>query len=290
MSDLALESFKTTFHKGSLRERSVVTYIVPYGDSHVIVSETTPFHPRDYQWPDHPADRGFIENSLGRRYDLADVVFVGRDPDGNICVDSGIPAKKNDPGWSFCVGHVILGVRPNLSEGDPIILQVDNSYRWRLSRAHSAAHVMSFALNQSFAQRWRRKIPYIDDMGNPNFDAVALEKSNISPLSCVDRYRLGKSLKRRGFTVDGLKDDISRYEEEINRMIDEWMQNDAPISVESDGDNLTSIKCWNTTLDGVDVEMPCNGTHVSRLSEIGTIIVNFEIPDEETLIITTSVR
>ncbi|MDR3354152.1 MAG: hypothetical protein LBO21_03880, partial [Synergistaceae bacterium] len=84
MSDLSLGSFKATFHKGSMRERSVVTYITSYGDAYVMAAAATPFHPRDYQWPDQPADKGFVENSLGRRYDLADAVFLGESPDGEV--------------------------------------------------------------------------------------------------------------------------------------------------------------------------------------------------------------
>jgi alanyl-tRNA synthetase len=149
---------------------------------------------------------------------------------------------------------------------------------------------MSFALNKSLAARWRREVQPFDDMGSPNFDAVAMEKSSISPLLCTDCYRIGKSLRRRGFTTEGLKDDIGFYEENINRLIGEWLRIDAPVRIESEGDHLTSPKYWSTTLDGVEVGMPCGGTHVSRLSEIGTVIVNLNIPDDETLIITTSVR
>ncbi|MDR3355403.1 MAG: hypothetical protein LBO21_10210, partial [Synergistaceae bacterium] len=237
-----------------------------------------------------PADKGFVENSLGRRYDLADAVFLGEGPDGVVYVDDDIPVKKDDPDWSFCVGHIIHGDRPNLDKGSPVILQVDNSYRFKLSRAHSASHVMSFALNKSLVPRWRRGFPLVDDMGSPNFDAAAIEKSVISPLLSTDCYRLGRSLRRRGFTIEGLKDDIGFHEKEINRLIDEWLQNDSPVSIKSDGDHLTSDKYWSAVLGGVEVGMRCGGTHVSRLSEIGTIIVNLDIQDDETLIITTSVR
>ncbi|MDR1885606.1 MAG: hypothetical protein LBQ56_04970 [Synergistaceae bacterium] len=267
-----------------------MTYIEPHDGGFILATESTPFHPRDYRWPDQPEDKGYLENSLGRRYDLSDVVFMGRSPDGAVYVAEAIPVRKGEPGWHFFVGHVVREDRPDFEVGDGVILQVDRSIRWRLSRAHSAAHVMSYALNESFSRRWRREVSTLDGMGNPNFDAIAAEMSSIDLLSCSDRYRLGKTMRKKGFSTDGLSDDITAHEREINALVGEWMRRDAPVTIRAEEDGLVSERYWRTTLNGVEVEMPCGGTHVSRLSEIGGIRVGLEMPDDETLIITTNVR
>ena len=119
----------------------------------VIVTDVTPFHPRDYQWADQPADRGVIE-VCGTSFPVLDAVVIAVGQGGSYYMDAEIPIKKNDPQWFFCVGHV-LPRGASLSEGDEVLLSVDEDYRSALSRAHSAAHIMSLALNMELSALWR---------------------------------------------------------------------------------------------------------------------------------------
>ena len=127
---MAAFTSKVTFHKGSCQEKTFVVALVQHGENFIVIVETTPFHPRDYRFCDQPQDRGYIEDVQGKRYPLADVVFVGISPEGIFSVDEEIPVKKNEPGWYFCVGHVIHGDRPTLSSKSPITLQM------KIGRAH----------------------------------------------------------------------------------------------------------------------------------------------------------
>ena len=99
----------------------------------VIVTDVTPFHPRDYQWADQPADRGVIE-VCGTSFPVLDAVVIAVGQGGSYYMDAEIPIKKNDPQWFFCVGHV-LPRGASLSEGDEVLLSVDENYRSALSRA-----------------------------------------------------------------------------------------------------------------------------------------------------------
>lgn len=280
---------KITFQNGSCREISRVEAIAQRGDDFVVVTETTPFHPRDFQWPDQPEDRGFIQTADGRRHTVADAVFVALSPTGIFSVDREIPVKKNDPDWYFCVGHLIRGERPLFARGEEIVLQVDEAYRQALSRAHSAAHLMALALDRSFAPLWRKEAP-MDALGSPDFDGLAMDISTIGPLCCHDRYRLGKSLRKKGFSSDELRQSLKQHENEINASLATWLAQDTAISQRSDGDGLTSHRLFCTKIEDRDVEMPCGGTHVRSFAEIGSASVRLFMQDEETLIIDTLVK
>jgi alanyl-tRNA synthetase len=72
--------------------------------------------------------------------------------------------------------------------------------------------------------------------------------------------------------------------------VSRWIGQGSPASLDVWDDFLTSRRIWRTELDGRIAEMPCGGTHVKNLSLIGDAISSFEMSDEETLIIRTSVR
>jgi alanyl-tRNA synthetase len=280
--------FIVTFASGATEARTTAAAVFPYGERQIVLTEETPFHPCDYQWPDQPADKGAIEAG-GAEFPLLDAVVVGISPDGQYYVGSDIPVKKSDPDWTFCVGHVIAGgVAP--TQGEAVTLKVDEAYREAISRPHSATHVMSLALNHSFARRWRKEAPYLDALGNPNFDQIAMDTSQIGELKCLDQYRMGKSLRKKGFTSEGLREELKAHEEEINSLIAKWTEQDAPIVIQTDGDELMSRRYWTTVLDGKNVSVPCGGTHAKSLRAIGAIAISLEMPDDETLAIHTSVK
>lgn len=281
---------KVTFPSGSCREESTVAAIAQHGDDFVLLASSTPFHPRDYRWPDRPEDRGWVQNAEGRRYALADAVFVGIDPAGVFSVGEEIPVKKTESGWYFCVGHVVRGERPQFAVGGAIVLQVDESHRLGLSRAHSAVHLMSLALNRALTPFWQKEAPWTDALGAPHFDQIAIARSEVGPLSGTDTYRLGKSLRKKGFAPPALRDDLPRLEAAMNATLAAWSRADAPVSVRAEGTSLADFRYWSTTIEDREIEIPCGGTHVRNLREIGDVRIRAEMPNEESLIIRTSVR
>lgn len=278
-----------SFHLGSLKEEASVLKTVRRGADSVLVASITPFHPVDYQWPDQPADRGCAINADGGRFELADAIFTALDGKGDFYFDREIPVRKGEPGWYFCVGHVLPG-GCGFAAGDKITLSVDAEYRQKLSRAHSAAHVMALALNRVLTPLWRKEAPSADALGSPNFDGPAIQKSEIGTVGCLDSYRIGKSLRKKGFSADGLAAGLKGYEAEVNALLAKWLSADSPITIHAGGAALASRRFWRSKIDGADVEIPCGGTHLSSLRQIGSIDVALEMPDGETLTVVTSPR
>lgn len=281
------ENSRISFHNGSIREETVVRNVVRRGESVVVIADLTPFHPRDYQWPDQPSDKGSAVNSSGERFAVTDAIFTAADVKGDYYFDMDIPVKKGETGWTFAVAHT-LGTDADFAAGDRITLEVDAAYRKGLSRVHSATHVMALALNKAFAPLWRKDAPSFDALGSPGFDGLAIQRSKIGSQFCVDSYRLGKSLRKKGFTATELVNDLKNYENEVNSRLAEWLAQDALVTIYAADCALSTRRFWRTKIDGLDVEIPCGGTHVASLSEIGTPRVTMEMTDGETLTVVTS--
>ena len=82
---------------------------------------------------------------------------------------------------------------------------VDAEHRAALSAGHTGCHLAAVALNAALAARWRKPVR-TDGLGHPDFDQLAIVSSRIVPDGAVDTYRLGRSLRKKGFDVDGLAD------------------------------------------------------------------------------------
>lgn len=277
---------KITFHRGSIAEESFVERTFEYEGNLLVVTAETPFHPRDYQWPDQPADRGVAIDASGERFSVRDAVFTAIGADGSVFADKDIPVKKGETDWLLCVGHV-LDSGCGFARGDKITLEAESGYRKGLSRVHSATHVMSLALNRTLASFWSKEAPLLDALGQPCFDSLAMARSAIGPEFCTDQYRLGKSLRKKGFSAKELGAHLKECESIINRLLSEWMSFDSPITIVAADNALASRRLWRTKVSDLTAEIPCGGTHVGSLSEIGAISVSMEMPDEETLIVKT---
>lgn len=116
-------------------------------------------------------------------------------------VGADIPVRRGDEEWSWLVLHVVDGDPGDLA-GKTAVLTVDVHRRGALSASHSGCHLLALALNEALAPRWRKDPGRSDAFGNPDFDSLAMATSVMDTEASTDTYRLGKSLKKKGFTAD----------------------------------------------------------------------------------------
>ena len=198
--------------------------------------------------------------------------------------------RRGEPGWAFVVAHVIpAGERPP-SVGDEIAFEVDADHRLRLSAGHTGCHVAALALNAALAERWRKPVR-TDGLGHPDFDQLAIVSSRIIPDGAVDTYRVGRSLRKKGFDIDGLESALPEIEESINRQLAAWVAAGADIQLEIHGPRLTDLREWICTLPEGIQRIPCGGTHLRSLTELTALAVELraDVPAGD-LTMTTTVR
>jgi alanyl-tRNA synthetase len=221
----------------------------------------------DAGWPDQPADRGTLAG-----YPVLDAV-VGATDGGEIVVGRDIPVRTGAEGWSFVVVHV-LPADASVAIGDQVEVTVDAGYRNALSAGHTACHLASLALDAALAHAWTKEVP-ADALGAPGFDALACESSRIGEHGSVDTYRIGKSLRRKGFDPAAL-DDLAAIEARANDLLAEWVATDAGIRIDRDGAGLADRRRWVCELPGGAAVIPCGGTHLTSLAEVAAIAVRID--------------
>ncbi|MBG0812801.1 metal-dependent hydrolase [Planomonospora sp. ID82291] len=260
-------STRVTYPAGRTRGRSEVVAVVPVGDRHGVIVAETPFHPLDHTWPDQPADTGTIGGLA-----VADCV-TGAVEHGGTTVYTGedIPVRRGTAGWHWLVVHV-TGEAPT----GEVELVVDAERRRALSAGHTACHLAALALNSALSGRWRKEVP-ADALGSPDFDQAAIAASRILPGGSRDVYRLGKSLRRKGFTVDGLAEELPEIAARAGALLERWAAADAPVWIDGPGPELTARRTWHCALPGGEATIPCGGTHLSRTSELGAVTVALEL-------------
>lgn len=125
-----------------------------------------------------------------------------------------------------------------------------------------------------------------DGLGHPNFDRAALATSRIRPLAAVDTYRIGKSLRKKGFDVVGL--DPDQVATRANATLARWVAAGVSIVIDTDGPGLTDRRTWVCRLpEGVE-RIPCGGTHPTSLAGVAAIEVRLALVETE-LIMETNV-
>ncbi|GAA2306775.1 hypothetical protein GCM10010149_65740 [Nonomuraea roseoviolacea subsp. roseoviolacea] len=249
------------------------------GERHGLVVSETPFHPLDHTWPDQPADRGTIGG-----LPVVDCV-TGAWSDGEIHLGADIPARRGAEGWQWLVVHVTDAPLP---VGESVELAVDPAYRAALSAGHTACHLAALALNAALADRWRKE-PALDALGRPDFDQTAITSSRIEPDASVDVYRLGKSLRKKGFTAEGLDTALAAVAAAVNDRLKAWVAADAPVRLDVPGPELTARRTWHCSLPEGEASIPCGGTHVTRTSELGAVTVELALEEGTTLTMRTTV-
>lgn len=290
-------STQVTFPSGAVSGTSPVLAAVPLPEGRIgLVVEETPFHPVDHTWPDQPADRGSVEVA-GRVLAVADCVTGAVEHDGGpLLLGEQIPVRRGTPGWYWLVVHVCeAAAQPvgsgsfdsvsfgegsfgagSFGEGDKAVLQVDRALREALSAGHTGCHLAALALNAALASRWRKEAA-CDALGHPDFDQTAISSSRILPGGSRDEYRLGKSLRKKGFGIEGLAEELPAIEAAANAVLRGWVAIDAPVRIDSPGPELTARRTWHCALPEGEASIPCGGTHVTGTGALGRAEVGLEL-------------
>lgn len=252
-----------------------------------VVLDRTAFHPVDSHWPDQPADRGVLVLSDGSHVVVAGAV-VGATDGQSLLVGADVPVRTGTEGWVFVVVHLVPG-GTSIAAGDRVRVEVDADYRRALSVGHTACHLASLALDRVLADAWSKPVA-VDALGAPAFDSLAIEASEIVERGSRDRYRIGRSLRKKGF-------DATRFDEPValaaavDEVLAAWTASAAPVRVEVPDAALGARRSWVCALGEGDARIPCGGTHVRSLAELGRVSVSFEVVDADgarTVVMSTS--
>lgn len=106
--------------------------------------------------------------------------------------------------------------------------------------------------------------------GNPAFDALAIQRSRIDARRSTDTYRIGKSLRRKGFAPTSL-DDPSAVAGRVNAQLTQWIKSGGAVRIERDDPALSARRTWVCELPDGLTNIPCGGTHVHDLAEFSDI-------------------
>ena len=277
-----------TFPAGATSGTSTVQAVRPLPDGIGVIVDTTPFHPLDHSWPDQPGDTGVLVAD-GVKYAVTDCRTGGVGPDGEFAVGTDIPVRRGDETWQWVVVHVLDG--PDAPAQTAVELRVDEPRRAALSASHTGCHLMALALNEALADRWRKEAR-TDGLGHPDFDSIAMDTSRIGLDASTDRYRLGKSLRKKGFDPEGLREALPEVTEKINARLAEWLAQDAPVRIDTPGPELTARRQWVCELPERTVAIACGGTHLQRLGELASLTAELTLSEDgtELVVVTTPKR
>ncbi|MGR5237575.1 alanyl-tRNA editing protein [Vibrio alfacsensis] len=287
---MTITATKTRFCHQTWQLEAQVQRIQHNDEVTYLVVDTTPFHPVSHIWPDHPADQGIVKTSVAI-FDVIDCqVGAVELATGELHVGTAIPVKRDAEGWVFVVVHVLPRTEV-IKAGDSISLEVDKEYQLSLSRGHSAGHLAFLALNKVLAEGyWRKDADRKDPHGHYDFNSYAQETSFVTPDKCLDSYRLGKTLRKRGLNSADMLSDLKIIEQQVNVLLAEWLKRDGVITMDCHGEHLTDSRYWQCDLgEGKVAMIPCGGTHVGQLSELGSIQVQLMKIDAQIIEMHTAV-
>ncbi|WP_109210007.1 MULTISPECIES: metal-dependent hydrolase [Microbacterium] len=278
-----------TYPAGDTASRGTVVHVADAGAGRTaVVLDRTAFHPVDTAWPDQPADRGALRIG-GTAIEVVDAV-VGATQGDELVLGADVPVRTGTEGWTFVVAHIVEGDAP-VAEGDTVEVTVDPDHRAALSAGHTACHLASLALDAALAGAWRKDAP-TDALGAPAFDALAIQQSRIVPDGSRDAYRIGKSLRRKGFDPSVL-DDLVGLAARVDAQLAAWIAGGGTVRIDPDGDTLADRRTWVCELPGADARIPCGGTHVASLGDLSAATVSFtrtEVEGGLELVMTTTVE
>jgi alanyl-tRNA synthetase len=260
-----------TYPAGAISSQGTVVHVVDAGDGRrAVVLDETAFHPVDTAWPDQPADRGVLRIG-GADLPIVGAV-VGATRGDELLLGPDVPVRTGTEGWTFVVAHIVEG-GAQVAVGDSAGVTVDAASRAALSAGHTACHLASLALDAALADAWRKDAPQ-DALGAPAFDALAIQESRIVADGSRDVYRVGKSLRRKGFDPAAL-DDLDGLAARVDAQLQEWIAAGGAVRIDRDGDTLADRRTWVCELPGAEARIPCGGTHVASLGELAAATVAF---------------
>ena len=265
-----------SYPSGAVTGTGTVVHVEPLADGRTaVLLDATPCHPVDAGWPDQGPDRATLEWA-GASHPAVDCV-VGATDGIRLYLGADIPVRKGTEGWVFVVAHILEGTPPEPAQ--TVTVNVDADYRTAMSLGHTGCHLASLALNRAVAGRWTKDAA-TDALGSPNFDALAIDTSTILPNGSIDSYRLNKSLRRKGFTAEGLEDELAAIERSLNASLAGWISTDAAVAIRRDGERLTDRRYWECGLTDGEVSIPCGGTHADSLGALGTLRATLALSDD----------
>lgn len=268
-----------TYPAGAVHGAATVLHAETLPDGRLaVLLDSTPAHPVDAGWPDQGADRAVLRTAQGADVPVLDCI-VGATDGTSLYVGKDIPVRKGADGWAFTAVH-LLAAGTALAEGSEVQVLVDPEYRAGLSAGHTACHLASLALNRALAGAWKKDVQG-DAAGNPDFDALAIESSTISAFGSRDVYRLGKSLRRRGFIPEHLLSEQGDVEAAVNETLAHWVSSGAAVRIERESDLLTDRRQWVCELPDGTVGIPCGGTHLRSLNEVSEVRVRITVEARE---------
>ncbi|MFT2711882.1 metal-dependent hydrolase [Clavibacter sp. Sh2126] len=280
----SLPPTRVTYPAGSTSSRGTVLRVDRRADGTLaVVLDATACHPVDSAWPDQPADRAVLR-VRGAGIEVLDCVVgaASTDPGEGVAalhVGAEVPVKKGADGWSFVAVHLVPG-DADVREGDAAEVAVDPEHRRALSAGHTGCHLASLALDRALADAWTKEVP-TDALGAPGFDALAIDTSRIGPWSSIDTYRLGKSLRKKGFPTAALVEHLDEVRERVDATLAAWVASAAPARIEREGDLLTSRRSWVCELQDGTARIPCGGTHLDGLAALASVTVELEAEEAD---------
>ncbi|MCF7717484.1 hypothetical protein H9X98_07140 [Aeromonas jandaei] len=280
-----MEHTRVSFVLGHHQEQASVV-CCQRGETTLLVTDLTPFHPQSHLWPDQPGDVGHARWEGGEAA-IGSCRMGAISPEGELFVDTDIPVKRGAEGWQFVVVHPLAG-EYSLLVGSRVELQVDSAARHALSLGHSGCHLAALALNRTLTPYWRKEVSELDALGQPDFDRLAIQSSRVEPCGSREQYRIGKSLRKKGVNSEALLADLEVIEEKVNRQLVDWIAAGGEIRRSRAGEAIIDSRYWHCTLEGQEVTIPCGGTHVASLAELGEVRVTLN-PAEEGFTLHTQV-
>ncbi|MBC7290673.1 MAG: metal-dependent hydrolase [Actinotalea sp.] len=263
-----------TYPDGATTSTGTVLHVEPLdGGRSGVLLDVTACHPVDAAWPDQPADRGTLTTDRGPQ-PLVDAV-TGGIHDGALHLGDALPVRTGTDGWTFVVAHVVEGAPPAV--GEQVRVDVDAGHRAALSAGHTACHLAALALDAALADAWGKPAS-TDSLGNPAFDALAIQSSRIHTHGSTDVYRVGKSLRRKGFTVAAL-DDPAAVAARTNAHLARWVAAGGAVRVERTDEALSARRTWVCDLPDGRTDIPCGGTHVRDVADLGAVTVSLAVED-----------
>jgi len=271
MTDLLI-----TYPTGSTAESSTVVALTRGDERLLFAVERTPCHPESPRWPDQPADRctvsgpfAAVEVECLEGFLRGGELGLGEpaDTDGAGTANADGTGTANAEGAGAAISCVVHRAPADLAiaVGERVRLSVDEGYRELLSASHSRCHLVSLALNAALAQAWRKDPPARDSLGNPDFDKLAIVSSKIDEHGSVDVYRVGKHLRKAGFSADALSD-AEALAQQVSAIAGRWLQSGPEIVVTPGLCRLNERRTWSCELPEGTASFPCGGTHATRMA------------------------